>query len=286
MKDYLGLIRWGNLLIIGFTQLFFIYLTRVSFLEFSDIALIISTLLTAAAGYVINDFYDLEADKINKPNNVYIGKIIPKDHSRRFYFLLVTLSLWIGYYALAELTSVILTINISLFIYSYRLKRWPLIGNIVVSICTASVIFIVYISNPPSVDYYKSDSFNLLIFFSLCAFIISMVRELVKDIEDIDGDKVAGYKTLPIVAGIKPPKSIAMLSLFVLLILYFRAALGNISHDAIDTYYPVIGFIIVTGVSIILLFKIGLANKKEDYSKLSTYCKIFMLVGMLTALLF
>ena len=148
MTDYLRLVRWKNLLIIGLTQLFFIYLTKAQFLEFKDIALIISTLLTAAGGYVINDFYDLEADKINKPNKVFIGKTIPKDHSRRFYFLLVILALWIGYYAFGPNTTYILYINVLLFLYSYRLKRWPLIGNIAVSICTAMVIYFLFITNP------------------------------------------------------------------------------------------------------------------------------------------
>lgn len=280
MRDYLGLIRWKNLLIIGFTQLFFIYFTRVEFLEFTNFALVLSTLLTAAAGYIINDFYDIEADKVNKPSKIYIGKSIPKDHSRRLYFMLVILSLWIGYYALAQLTSIILTINIALFLYSYRLKRYPIIGNILVSLCSASVIYMVYIASPNSLESFKSNSFPLLFFFSICAFLISLVREIIKDIEDIDGDKKAGYKTLPIVADLKVSKWFAYFSLFALILYYGYYV--SITPSTLQ----LVGLGIISISSIFLMVKIGLANKKEDYSKISKYCKLLMLVGMLTAVFF
>lgn len=280
MRDYLGLIRWKNLLIIGFTQLFFIYLSRVEFLEFTNFALVLSTLLTAAAGYVINDFYDIEADRINKPSKIYISNSIPKDHSRRLYFMLVILSLWIGYYALAHLTSIILTLNVALFLYSYRLKRYPIIGNIIVSLCSASVIYIVYIASPNSLESFKSNSFPLLFFFSICAFLISLVREIIKDLEDIDGDKKAGYKTLPIVADLKVSKWFSYISLFALILYYGYYV--SITPSTLQ----LVGLGIISISSIFLILKIGLANKKEDYSKISKYCKILMLVGMLTAVLF
>jgi len=276
MFDYLRLVRWKNLLIIGLTQLLFVLLTRTVFLALNDIALIISTILTAAAGYVINDYYDLEADKINKPNKIFISKSIRKDQSRRFYFALVTLALWVGHYALKELTSVILTINILLFLYSYKLKRWPIIGNLMVSICSAGVIFIIYIANSSSIEAFKVESKGILFFFSICALLTSMVREMVKDMEDIEGDKVAGYKTLPILAGIKTTKAIAILSLFSLLLYYFIGALEFYPKS----FLPLVGFFIIVLFSSFILFKISKVNKKEDYSKLSIYCKILMLVGL------
>mgnify|MGYP000132630159 CR=1 FL=1 len=285
MTDYLRLVRWKNLLIIGLTQLFFIYLTKAQFLEFKDIALIISTLLTAAGGYVINDFYDLEADKINKPNKVFIGKTIPKDHSRRFYFLLVILALWIGYYAFGPNTTYILYINVLLFLYSYRLKRWPLIGNIAVSICTAMVIYFLFITNPVIYLYLsngvKKNSLMLLTNFTIFAFLISMVRELIKDIEDIDGDKKVGYKTLPIITNTITTKVLSIITIVLLNLAYW----DYIQCMEYVSIIPKMGYYLILLSSLFLVYKIVKANNKVDYSKISSYCKILMLVGMGTAVL-
>lgn len=208
MKSWISLVRPVNLLIIALTMsvILWRYEDEVdSEYLFHCFLLVMPAILTAAAGYIVNDIYDVEADKINKPGRSWVGAAITKRQA------------WIGY-VLANLISLVLSFMLSevyaiinaciiglLYLYSLVMKGTPLLGNILVAMCSAAVV-----ACPVLVATFDTSSaflnFGGYIIF---AFFISLIRELVKDIQDVEGDKASAYKTYPVVAGVKGAKIIA-----------------------------------------------------------------------------
>lgn len=297
VKALLKLIRWPNLLMIIFIQ----YLIRFSFTEamslphaldhwYFALGSLISVLL-AAGGYVINDLYDLQTDALNKPDRITIGKKISEDFAWYFYFGSVILAS-AGTYVLAtkvEIDSLWMITPLAaslLYLYAYDLKKRPLIGNILVSLLTAMPIFLVAVfdflpattsENGPLIR----EGFRVVSYYAILAFWLNLIREIIKDLEDENGDSLAGYQTLAILL----PK-IWIKSLLILLL-----ALG---------LYPIIEFSIkdlwlvenktsalylFIAVVIPLLFlavQIIRAQSAQQYHKASTLSKVIMLLGILS----
>ena len=168
----------------------------------------ISTLLIAAAGYLINDYYDKETDLINKDNK---QNTLSKRALLTGYIILNSTALILSFtFAFSNYIFWIFPSSIILlWLYSYRLKGLPFIGNIVVAILSATVPFLYLSIQEITIDCvsntYKS-SVDLTIIFSFLAFFSTLARELVKDIEDMKGDKAQELKTIPILWGIKTAK--------------------------------------------------------------------------------
>ncbi|MCE2734732.1 MAG: geranylgeranylglycerol-phosphate geranylgeranyltransferase, partial [Flammeovirgaceae bacterium] len=193
----LRLTRFGNLLIIGFAQTAtaFFLVGSHTWQTFSLWLLSSSTIIIAAAGYIINDYYDIKIDYINKPERVVIGKIIPRRFAILFHTLFSVGGIAIGFYLSWQIGVIHFFSAFMLWLYSNSLKRLPLIGNVVIAFLTALSVFIIAV-------FYKTN-INLILIYSLFAFFISLVREVVKDMEDLKGDITFGCKTLPILWGIR-----------------------------------------------------------------------------------
>ena len=306
MKTYLRLIRLPNLLIIILAQ----YLSIICIikpvlgsvgiaLSLSNIELflvVILTLLISFAGYIINDFYDRKIDEINKPGLNLFSRF-NRTHLLLLYAVFNISGIFLGFY-LAKISFqnimgwLVAVIVILLWLYSARYKRYLLLGNIIVSFLSAMVVIIVWLFeffkfrsvNDYTIEYYEIImTINVLIlFYALFAFILSLIREIVKDIEDMEGDAQAHCKTLPIVAGVKISKLIigSLMSAVVLCLFFLQYQQLSVLYNALSWYF---GFAVQLPM-VYLIYKIIIADTKADFHNISTFLKIIMFLGILSML--
>ncbi len=295
LSSFLQLIRWKNLVMLALIQLLFRYVyfpafsveTTLSNFNFS--ILVFTTLIIAAAGYIMNDIYDIEADIINKPNKVLIHKKISKSKAHFLYNIFNSIGLLSGLYLAFIINNLpfvaIFVITIMLLkVYNSDLKKRPLIGNLLVSSLVSLSILIVgvfdiipSITKENSIDQYYA--FRVLIDYAAFAFILMLLREMVKDIEDVNGDKKMKMKTLPIIFGRKNMNTAIFIFSFVPLILITFYSFNSFSNVPFVLAYMLI---VVLFPLLYFMTKILYAKSKEDYILASKLLKIIMLLGMLS----
>lgn len=270
----LKLIRWTNLAIIFLTQyVVYAYAVKNKFviayswippLEF--FLLTIGTMLIAAAGYVINDYYDIKIDLINKPDRIVIGRIISRRQAILFHTLLNASAIGFGFLLSWHVALFFASCAFLLWLYSNILKRTPLLGNLTISVLTAAVIW--------AISLYFRENDRLIYLYSVFAFGISLLREIIKDMEDTKGDAEYGCQTLPILWGMRKTK----LLLFALLIAFAGlVCLKALRSERITEACLFYAMLIPMGY---LGYSISLADKQKDYSRLSALCKWFMIGGV------
>lgn len=304
--NFLRLVRYKNLLIIVLTQ----YLMRLSIirpilkvnnfeLQFSEINfffLVLSTVFLTAAGYVINDYFDTKTDLVNRPEKVIIGKIIDRRKAILLHIILNTIGIGLGTYVSFYIGKPILSlvfvfITGILWFYSTTYKRQFLIGNLIVALLTSLVPLMVLLFELPLLNraygYFLIEvnaNFNQIIVwilsFAFYAFMLTLIREIIKDIEDYEGDNAYGRQTLPIVLGLQNSKiivlSFILITLFSLLYAYFRF---------LTDYITLVYFIVFLMIPMVVLFyKIIIAESKNEYHSASRMSKMIMLAGILYSL--
>lgn len=295
ISSYFKLIRWKNLVILASTLLIIkfgfidIFTTSSALNTFNFSIFLVSNVLIAAAGYVINDLLDIEIDLINKPTKVYINSQISVKSAYNLYFLLNVTGVLAGFYianllGFPVLALIPIVVSYLLYLYSTTLKRIAFLGNMAIAfLISLSIISLAFFDliliNSSDVVGYNYTLFLLLLDFAIFAFFINLVRELIKDIEDIDGDKSMRLKTLPIVAGIKFSKYVAVLLILILLvgILYFVFSLLPIYSFIF--YYFIVTIILPL---LYLAIKISVSNLKSDFNFISLLLKIIMIFGTLS----
>ena len=234
--------------------------------------LVFTTLLIAAAGYIINDYFDIKIDRINKPHRVWIGKTIRRRSALLIHQVFsgagVLLAFPIGWKAVA-----INTFSVALlWFYASGFKKKPFIGNFVVAFLTALVIAEIALIYDPA---------NRLIYmYAVFAFFINLIREIIKDMEDIQGDEHHGAKTLPILYGIHQTKR-----LLYLLMAAFLVSMFFFMFKVEDIKIRLFSGILLTLWSILLVF-IFRADRKAHFSRLSDLCKWIILAGLVSVMLF
>ncbi len=263
-------------------------------LDIFGITLLISaTLCIAAAGNIINDVYDVETDFVNKPDRIIIGTFVSEKTAYNLFIIFNVIGVGIGYYVSYlvgknAFFSLFVIISVLLYVYASYLKQTLVIGNVVISILVALSLIIVGIFELlPSITSLNRLTqltlFKIIFDYALFAFSINLLREIAKDIEDINGDYKAGMNTLPIAIG----KSRATNVLFVLSIL----CLLFIVYYVIDSLYKnqiaVLYFLIfVIGPLLYTCIKIFSAKSKKDFHHISNVLKLVMLFGMFSLLLY
>ena len=301
LKKWGSLVRFPNLLIVVLTQYLLQYLIIIPVLEANQITplldpfhffiLVMSTVIIAAGGYIINDLEDYEIDVLNKPKKVIINQHIPADLAKKMYWGLSVvgflISLYLAFYVKNLPLVLIYPIAVLLlFVYSKSLKKSILSGNIIVSIFCAFVAGIVIFAEQANISFLIKNNnvlakelLQVFIFYLVFAFLSTMFREIIKDIEDVDGDKKNNAKTLPIVFGIPLAKRVAQvfgIALLSVLVYWFFSKIENgISAGLI---YIIIGIIFPLLFSI---FKLKNANTKKQFHSLSQIAKYIMLSGIL-----
>ncbi|MRX70014.1 prenyltransferase [Flavobacterium resistens] len=296
---YLKLVRYQNLLMLAFMQVLF----RYAFLKQQNIPLaladwqygllILSTVLLAAAGYVINDIFDVATDSINKPNNVIIGKGISEARAYNIYIGLNITGVAIGFYLSnvilrPSFATVFILIASLLYFYSTSLKQIMILGNFIVALLLAlSVIIIGIFDLFPATNAENqaqmASLFSILIDYALFAFMINFIREIVKDIEDVNGDYNQGMNTLPIAIGISRAAKIALgfaIIPFVLSLLYINTYFMQ-NKLYIATLYS---FAFVLAPLLYFIVKIYTAKTQKEFHHLSTVLKLILLFGILSIL--
>ena len=309
MKKIIELIRLPNLLIIAFTQYAMRYLIMepllpsASFsLQFSNLhffLLVMSTLFIAAAGYIINDYFDTRTDRINKPDKVVGGVSVDRRTAMTLHTIFNVIGVCIGIYlsihiGIISMAFIFFLAAGLLWFYSTNYKRQLLIGNLTVAFLTAMVPLIVVLFEIPMLNkeygtimlQYNS-SFNYIFIwvagFSIFAFLTTLIREIIKDTEDFEGDAAYGMKTLPIVAGISLTKTILSLLITgtVFLLIFILVKFIIFSGERTDyislAYFA--AFLIIP--FFVLLTLILIAREKADYHRASLLIKIIMLFGVM-----
>lgn len=297
---YLKLIRYQNLLLIAFMQLIF----RYGFLNLQNIPLalshfqyallVLSTVLIAAAGYIINDILDQETDYDNRPDNVLVGKSISEKDAYNLYFILNILGVGIGFY-LSNLiqkpsfTGAFIIISATLYMYATSLKQMLLIGNIIVALLLSFSVLIIGLFDllPMITDANRAEMglmFSMLIDYAIFAFIINLIREIVKDMEDVDGDYNQGMSTLPIALGVERTAKImfGMAAVATVVLLWYI----NVNLMGHKLYYAVIyGLVFVVSPMIFFLVKIWGAKSKSEFRLLSKVLKWTIFFGIFSVLI-
>lgn len=275
IKGLAKLIRWPNLLIIALSQylaaIFLIgpsenYLDYLFDVELFLIAL--GTILIAAAGYIINDYYDVKIDYINKPQKVVVGSTLKRRAAMFIHTGLNILGILAGVLVSLKIALINLLAATLLWGYSNQLKRMPFIGNFSVAILSGLSIALVGI-------HYPANSHKVY-FYALFAFFISLIREIVKDIEDLKGDASFGCMTLPVVWGIRQTKTFiyGLFFFFALTLIYLASLMGNVFLN----YY--FALLIIPGAFII--YKLIIADTRKQFKLLSNQLKWLMLLGILS----
>jgi 4-hydroxybenzoate polyprenyltransferase len=297
---YLKLIRYQNLVLLAFMQLIF----RYGFLKLQNIylslndwqygLLVLSTVLIAAAGYVINDIMDQETDFDNKPDNVIVGQYISEKAAYNLYFILNITGVGIGYYLAnviqkPSFAGAFIIISATLYMYATSLKQMLLVGNIIVALLLSFSVLIIGLFDLLPATYEGNQRemgvmFSILIDYAIFAFIINLIREIVKDMEDIDGDYNTGKSTLPIALGVsKTSKVVFSLGIIAILILFWYI---NSNLMVTQLYYAVVyALLFVVAPLIFFVIKIWNAKSKEEFHLLSTVLKWVMFFGILSILI-
>jgi len=309
MINTMKLIRLPNLLIIAFTQFAMRYLIMepllpsVSFsLQFDNLhfmLLVFATMCIAAAGYIINDYFDTRTDRINKPEKVVVGVLVNRRTAMTLHVLFNLIGIGIGVYLsfhikLPAMSFIFFLTAGLLWFYSTNYKRQFLIGNVTIAFLTAMVPLIVVLFEIPllnreyGITMLKFDSnFNYIFIwvagFSIFAFITTLIREIIKDSEDFEGDAAYGMKTLPIVAGSRITK-VALSVLIagtISLLIFILVKFIMFSHDEPD-YISLIYFTAFLIIPLFILFTLViLSSDKSDYHRASVLVKVIMLFGIL-----
>ncbi|MEC4005596.1 geranylgeranylglycerol-phosphate geranylgeranyltransferase [Flavobacterium sp. SUN052] len=294
---YLKLIRYQNLLLLALMQLIF----RFGFLELIKIPLslfywqytllILATVLIAAGGYVINDIFDQETDDENKPEKVIIGKSISESMAYNIYAGLTITGVACGFILSNSIEHpnfavIFILIATLLYFYASTLKQIPLLGNTVVAALLAFSVIIIGIFDifPNTFDINRPQmavAFSILFDYAKFAFIINLVREIIKDIEDIEGDKSQSMNTLPIAIGVEKTSKIAFVILLIptLYLMYYSNTYLLENNLIIAIIYMLA---VVIAPMIFCLFKIWNAKQKSDYSAISTVLKWIIFFGILS----
>ena len=303
---FIKMIRLPNLIFIVLTQVLF-HITvldtillpigiRPTIDGWNFILLSVASVLIAAAGYIINDYFDINIDQINKPTANVVDKIVSRRWAMAWHFVLsgfgIILSAWLAwrtglwYILIGNFICVIL-----LFGYSVSLKRKLLSGNILISLLIAWVILIICFSqinmafrSLPGVSEASNKIIRIGILYAAFAFISSLIREAIKDIEDLQGDERYGCRTMPIVWGVNAAKVYIAVWLVVILALL---VILQVYVARFEWWWAMVySIVFIIGPFVLIFFQLYKAKDQKDYHRLSNWTKLVMLTGILSMIFF
>ncbi|WP_310559626.1 geranylgeranylglycerol-phosphate geranylgeranyltransferase [Flavobacterium sp.] len=294
---YLKLIRYQNLIMLALMQLIF----RYGFLELQHIPLaladwqyillVLATACIAAGGYVINNIFDVETDSENKPENVIVGKFISETKAYNLYIGFTFIGVAMGFYLSnvinkPSFASIFIVIAATLYFYATSLKQSLLIGNVVVALLLSFSLIIIGIFDlfPITNDenrHVMGLLFGILLDYAIFAFIINFIREMVKDLQDIEGDLNQGMNTLPIVLGAEKTTKLVFGLSFIPIILILNYISTNLfAYQLI--YGTLYGLVFILAPLLYFTIKIWSAKASQDFHHLSIILKWVLFFGILS----
>ena len=257
--------------------------------DFNYILLVIATVCIAAGGYVINNIMDQDTDEIAKPQNRVVGISISETVAYNWYIGLTIVGVGIGFYLSNVIykptfASMFILVATLLYMYATSFKQIPVLGNVVVALMlSTSIIIIGLFDILPAIDidnrFRMKEAFDILMHYAIFAFIINLIREIVKDMEDMDGDYQSGINTLPIAIGVQKTKIIVGVLTVIsigILAYYVNSNLFELDYVVYYAMILIVGPLIYFGVKLL-----NAATKKEFYH-LSLVLKIILFFGILS----
>jgi 4-hydroxybenzoate polyprenyltransferase len=313
MRAFLNLIRWQNLLIVILTMTLMRYavisplISKISvilnngsgvkvplvlqFPWYDFLILVAATAFITAGGYVINDYFDIKTDLINK-GKVIVGTKIPRRQAMMWHNIFNIAGVSAGFYISWKagyiwLGSLFLVVSGLLYFYSASYKRQFLIGNIIVAILTAMVpLLVVFYEWPALYRYYTVNAVSLpeinFIFywvggFSLFAFMTTLILEIIKDIEDFEGDVAYGRNSVPIVIGLLSARVVSA-CLIILTVAFLYLTWFFFINDIITFIYISVGIVLPL---FFVIYKVFSGSERKHLLNASSIIKFVMLTGIL-----
>ena len=277
------LVRWPNLLI----MLLCMALVRAglllpglplrdSLLNWRFGALVLAALVVAAAGYIINDYYDVKIDAINRPDRLVVGRVVTRRKAMLAHMVLSGAGVLLAGWLHPVLGLVTLGTALLLWGYSARFKRVALVGNLSIATLTAALVLLPELQ----LQLARHDGNSVVWPYALAAFLLTAVREIVKDVEDMRGDAQHGCRTLPLVWGVARTKWVTGVFLACLALL----TLGATGRLFLSGHWPLGSWLVLLvllpmGQLARLLIR---ADRRRHFRHLSTLCKGIMLAGVLS----
>jgi 4-hydroxybenzoate polyprenyltransferase len=280
---------------LAFMQLVFRYLfleqsyVDLALTDFNYILLIFATVCIAAGGYVINNIMDQDTDEIAKPQNRVVGISITETVAYNWYIGLTIVGVGIGFYLSNVIykptfASIFILVATLLYMYATSFKQIPILGNVVVALMlSTSIIIIGLFDILPAIDmdnrFRMKEAFYILMHYAIFAFIINIIREIVKDMEDMDGDYQLGINTLPITIGVQKTKIIVGILTVIsigILAYYINSNLFELDYVVYYAMIVIVGPLIYFGVKLLN------ATTKKEFQHLSLVLKIILFFGILS----
>ena len=298
--NYIKLFRVKNLLMIALMQ----YIIRYGFLKLQNVGLalndwmfallVLATVLIAAAGYVINDVYDIETDEINKPGKNQIGKTISEEMGFNIFIGLNIVALIIGFYLSNKVMKtsflgIFIIASMLLYLYATSWKKIAIVGNLIIALLTAFSVLIIGMFDIIPAIYSENEALmktllSILFDYALFAFLVNFLREIVKDIEDINGDYNQGMNTLPILIGTQRTAKIsAVFGLAIVCVLFWYINKNLMDNGLlIATIY---GLIALVAPLVFFSIKIWSAKTQKEFHLMSSLLKLVIFLGILFILI-
>ena len=272
-----GFLKWQNI--------------PLSLADWQYCLLVISTVLIAAGGYVINDIFDQETDAENKPSKTIIGKAISESMGYNIYVALTVVGVGIGFYLSnvimkPSFATLFILIASLLYIYATSLKQMLLVGNVIVAFLLSFSVIIIGIFDLYPATYEGNQKemgvlFSILIDYAVFAFIVNFIREITKDLEDVNGDYNQGMHTLPIILGVQRTAKVVFGLSFIplVILLYYTNAYFAANNLYVATIYSLLTLV---GPLLYFTIKTWTAKTKKDFHHLSLVLKMVLLFGILS----
>ncbi len=279
LSALLSLVRWYNIFFLALAQ----YLAAVFILNDAQTwwrtlknpdlhYIVFATLFCVAGGYIINNFYDLEKDLINRPNKTIYEKIIKQSTTLRLYFLFNFIGALLGLMVSFNVFAFMSGFIFALWFYSHKLKKITFVGNVNAALLAITPFFATFI-------YYRLEDLLILTYVSFVLLII-FIREIIKDLEALKGDVIIGYPTLPVRLGVNRTK--ILITGFALLGAIPASAIFYVTNFMGISYYLFAGGLGVF-LSVLLVWK---AQSKKAYVQINNLYRLLIIAGIFGLVLF
>lgn len=240
-------------------------------LDWQLFLIVLASSLTIASGYIINNFYDAKKDLINRPKKAMIDRLVSQSTKLKVYFAInffvVTLVSFISWKAVLFFSAYIFLI----WYYSHKLKKYPIIGNLTASILAVLPFF--------GILMYYRNFYNVIFAHACFLFLLIFIRELIKDLENIEGDLVNEYKTIPVLFGEQTAKIIiSIITIATVIPVYFLTDIYDVGYMDIYFYFSLL-------LLILFFTKLWKSEKKSDYLKLHFLLKFIIVSGVFCIIL-
>tara|TARA_B110000908_G_scaffold114209_1_gene133933 strand:+ start:871 stop:1731 length:861 start_codon:yes stop_codon:yes gene_type:complete len=234
-------------------------------------ALILASVAAIASGYIINNFYDSEKDSINRPQQVSVEKMVSQNTKLILYFILnisvIIAASYVSFRAVLFFSVYIFAI----WFYSHKIKKRPVVGNLTSAILTITPFFAIFL-------YYKNFS-SLIFVFGFYLFLVLSMRELIKDLQNLKGDLLQNYKTIPVVYGEKYAK----LMIIVLVVCNVSVTIFLLKSYTLER----MDYFFYTSISLlfVVLLLLPKAQSRQQYSRIHFLLKLLVLLGVFSIVL-